>query len=189
MSKEDIRVEGKGIRPCSLSTVLENYLSLNPRRFFRKPIEGIARAENKPSSVSLRSRRRRDQDDDHLSGSFVAKGLKRPTRKLPRQRRGRSGQLLLPYLVLLSGGVCPDPCYHGNGWSLTPPFHPWPSTGSGRSFFCGTFRPLRAHVLRGTLPWRARTFLPSTTLRAIIYSALATLTHLLATSFLNYANQ
>jgi hypothetical protein len=32
---------------------------------------------------------------------------------------------------------------------------------SGRFVFCGTFRPLRAHVLRGTLPWRARTFLPS----------------------------
>jgi hypothetical protein len=41
---------------------------------------------------------------------------------------------------------------------------------SGRSVFCGTFRPLRAHELRGTLPctlryqgspWRARTFLPS----------------------------
>jgi hypothetical protein len=47
----------------------------------------------------------------------------------PRQRRGkRGGQPLLPYAVLLSGGVCPDPCYHGNAWSLTPRFHPWPST-------------------------------------------------------------
>jgi hypothetical protein len=80
----------------------------------------------------------------------------------PRQRLGkRGGQPLLPYVVLLSGGVCPDPCYHGNAWSLTPRFHPCPSTSSGRFVFCGTFRPLRAHELRGTLPWRARTFLPS----------------------------
>lgn len=40
----------------------------------------------------------------------------------------RGGQPLLPYAVLLSGGVYPDPCCHGNAWSLTPRFHPWPST-------------------------------------------------------------
>ncbi len=71
----------------------------------------------------------------------------------PRLWRGkRGGQPLLPYAVLLSGGVYPDPCYHGNAWSLTPRFHPCPSTSSGRFVFCGTFRPLRAHELRGTLP-------------------------------------
>jgi len=59
---------------------------------------------------------------------------------------------------------------------------------SGRSFFCGTFRTLRSLGLRGTLPWRARTFLPGfcwdrgltpvpTFIGAIIYSALANLTH------------
>ena len=58
----------------------------------------------------------------------------------------------------------------------------------GRSFFCGTFRPFRSLGLRGTLPWRARTFLPGfcwdrgltpvpTFIGAIIYSALANLTH------------
>ena len=55
-----------------------------------------------------------------------------------------------------------------------------PKAGSDRSFFCGTFRPLRALVLRGTLPLRARTFLPDPALSgigAIIYSALANLTH------------
>jgi hypothetical protein len=45
----------------------------------------------------------------------------------PPHAGGEAGDLLLPYLVLLSGGVYPDPCYHGNGWSLTPPFHPYPS--------------------------------------------------------------
>jgi hypothetical protein len=91
----------------------------------------------------------------------------------------RGGQPLPLYAVLLSGGVYPDPCYHGNAWSLTPRFHPWPSppkAGSGRSVFCGTFRPLRAHELRGTWPWRARTFLPSPAKgggEAIIYSAPA----------------
>src|SRR5262249_59194004 len=55
------------------------------------------------------------------------------------------------------------------GWcALTAPFHPyWGNSGtdtsgpqiSQRYVFCGTFRPLRALALRGTLPCGVRTFL------------------------------
>jgi hypothetical protein len=143
-------------------------------------------------------------DDDHQSGMPIARHLKRPTRKLsfafgsgqvPHHRRGNeAGSLSLSrqgrdrdesFLIRSCSqvGFAQTDVTTGPGGLLHHLFTLTPRSrqrqDSGRSFFCGTFRPfrvnpslglspsgrsqdkpLRALVLRGTLPWRARTFLP-----------------------------
>ena len=44
-------------------------------------------------------------------------------------------------------------------WALTPPFHPYPSTSSGRFVFCGAFPRLPALAVSQRLAHGARTFL------------------------------
>ena len=57
---------------------------------------------------------------------------------------GRATHFLLG---LAPNGVCrASPCYQGERWALTPPFHPYPKIG--RSVFCGTFHRLSASSRR-----------------------------------------
>jgi hypothetical protein len=132
----------------------------------RNSIPGSSEKELPEQKISrvLFSRQRRD--DDHLSGSFVAKGFKRPTRRLSPACGGRGGQPLTSILGLalrrgLPGPVLPRERVVSYTTFSPLPFDPARGGTSRRYVFCGTFRPLRAHELRGALPWRVRTFLPS----------------------------
>ena len=175
-------------------------------RFLKK----FAKAENKPSSVPFDPAKDGTQGDDHQSGMPIARHLKRPTRKL--SFAFGSGQVLRlrfrtspsPSVQDKAGSLsflirsCSQVGFAQSGVTIGPGgllHHLFTLTlrsrqrqDSGRSFFCGTFRSLRTLGLRGTLPWRARTFLPDlcwdrgltpvpASAEAIIYSALANLTH------------
>ena len=125
----------------------------------------MAKAENKPSSVPFDTQMG-TQGDDHQSGMPIARHLKRPTRKLPPAIGGRRRRAASPSLfgLALEWGL-PIPVLPRERVVSYTTFSPLPlNPAKGgtrrRSFFCGTFRPLRALGLRGTLPWRARTFLP-----------------------------
>ena len=101
------------------------------------------------------------RDGNHSSGFRLSPKFMRSTRKL--------GRAILPPCAhgdaslfdLAPRGVCragPSP----DRWcALTAPFHPYLRAVAcpGRYVFCGTFRPLRAPGLRGTLPCGVRTFL------------------------------
>ena len=164
----------------------------------------VARAENKPSSVPFDPAVGGTQGDDHLSGSFVAKGFKRPTRKLSfafssrrvlclrlRTRRATSYSHTWSCSQVGFTQACVTT---GTGGLLHHLFTLTLRSRQRRDFEAVSFlwhfpslqdESLRAHALRGALPWRARTFLPSTTLGAIIYSALAILTDSYITFLLN----
>jgi hypothetical protein len=101
------------------------------------------------------------QGDDHLSGSSVAKGFTRPTRKLsPQYGEARRATSFFLTWSCSQVGFTRTRVATGTSGLLHHLFTLTLRLSSGRYVFCGTFRPLRAHELRGTLPWRARTFLP-----------------------------
>ena len=70
----------------------------------------------------------------------------------------------VPYSVLHRTGFLVPPRSPSERWALTPPFHPYPSTSSGRFLFCDTFRrtglePRTPPLSERVLPCGVRTFL------------------------------
>ncbi len=116
---------------------------------------GIERKESadKPGSV----------EDSHSSGTHVTARLKRPTREHARAAR-RSRSCLFPYLVLLRVGFTLPLMLPPARCALTAPFHPYlprVSAGSAVSFLWHFPWTRAPQALPGTLPYGARTFLPS----------------------------
>jgi hypothetical protein len=123
-------------------------------------LKKIAKAENKPSSVPFDLARGGTRGDDHQSGMPITRHLKRPTRKSPPARDGGTRRATSPSPA--RGGIGINPSLFGLAleWGLPIPvlprervvsyttFSPLPlnPTKGGtrrRSFFCGTFRPVR----------------------------------------------
>ena len=71
--------------------------------------------------------------DRHSSRSTVARTLKQPTRKAV------AGPAAFPIWSCSERGMPSMPRHRGIWWSLTPPFHPYP-TKVGRFAFCGAVR-------------------------------------------------
>ena len=71
--------------------------------------------------------------DRHSSRSTVARTLKQPTRKAV------AGPAAFPIWSCSERGMPSMPRHRGIWWSLTPPFHPYP-TRVGRFAFCGAVR-------------------------------------------------
>jgi len=94
-----------------------------------------------------------NRGDSHLSGPYIAAGLKRPTRKALQRATA-----CLPYLVLLRVGFAVPAVLPQQRWSLTPPFHPYRVKAA--VCFLWHFPSLTpTRVLPGTLHCGARTFL------------------------------
>jgi len=71
---------------------------------------------------------------DHSSGPNITDGIKRSTRSY-----NDANNTSKPIRSCTGWGLpSPRHCYRG-WWSLTPPFHPYPETSSGRFTFCCTF--------------------------------------------------
>ena len=122
-------------------------------------------ADYKPNSVP----QPRGRGSDHSSRPQVSLRLEQPTRKLRRAAAdARTRRVSL--FGLAPCGVCQADPLPDRWCALTAPFHPYRGFGDNSSYeelspkprryiFCGTFRPLRALELRGTLPCGVRTFL------------------------------
>ena len=100
-------------------------------------------------------------------------------------RVGRSGPLLLSYLVLLRVGFTLPPGLLQTRCALTAPFHPYPhanrSLRSRRYVFCGTFREIRFErippaVSRHAALWRPD--FPPVAGRLPVQQALPSVSHL-----------
>ncbi len=86
-------------------------------------------------------------EGNHSSGTPVAEGLKRPTRKRARTALRPVSGSLLPYLALLQVGFALPSVLPPTRCALTAPFHPCrpprlTSRKLGRSLLCCTFRGL-----------------------------------------------
>ena len=92
----------------------------------------------------------RKRGSDHFSGTALARGLERPTRKAKARVVAN-----LPYLVFLRVGFAMPDLSPGPRCALTAPFHPYPSIrpsganscedrGGRRSTLCCTFPGLAA---------------------------------------------
>lgn len=148
-AKSHTRLKGEGPRigkPAAL-----HFVGCKPD-FVPSP---LARNGRRPFLCSLRSPRR--------SGVRLIPGVSRGTGKpaWPRNRTGRP----FPCSVLHRMGFVVPPRLLSGRWALTPPFHPCPSTSSGRFVFCDTFRrrrisPPTPSLAGGMPPSGVRTFLP-----------------------------
>ena len=128
-----------------------------------KSIEAADESTSKPDSVLIACAIM----DGHPSGTAVANGLVRPTRRL-----GRAALERLRRCRTLASTPSSWPCSrwglpsHASHltcwWSLTPPFHPYRSTLAGRSAVCFLWHCPAGHpgwALPTTLPHGVRTFL------------------------------
>jgi len=96
---------------------------------------------------------------DHLSSARITAGVQRPTFPIGRTSRG--------CLAFLQVGFAAPRRYRQGGWSLTPPFHPYPGVGAARRYRGGLFSVAlsvgfltkTAWPLASTLSFEARTFL------------------------------
>ena len=165
-------------RPLTRSSGRQTrWLILADLRFLRTPC-GLARG---PSGITCRLERAADESTckpdsvpvacatmgGHPSGTVVANGLVRPTRRL-----GRAALERLRRHRPLASSTSSWPC-SGWGlpsrishlmrwWSLTPPFHPYRSTPKNRPAVCSLWHCPAGHpgwVLPTTLPSGVRTFL------------------------------
>src|SRR5438445_12993652 len=91
--------------------------------------------------------------------AIIHLGLRSPesSSSLPGNYYG--GPAMFPYLALLHVGFTKPTRYRIAGALLPHLFTLTGNRSPRRYIFCGTFRPLRALALRGTLPCGVRTFL------------------------------